>query len=133
MRKVRKLCIVLSLLLVLSFFVAAPAFAADLINTTSIHRFEDAGSLKVSWRVYGVALDDVEMGKVTVKLQKYSGSWSTVKTVTEIEYNDDEIDNIRYNVGISSAGAYRLKTIFYAKDGELTDTYTKYSSSRYIN
>jgi len=133
MKKIRKLCISLSLLLVLSFFVAAPAFAADLINTTSIDDFYDSGSLKASWRVYGIAFDDVQMGRVTVYLQKYSGYWSTVYTAIETEYNDDEIDNVRYNVSVSSAGTYRLKTVFYAQDSGLSDTYTKYSSSRYVN
>ena len=133
MRKVRKLCIVLSLLLVLSFFVAAPAFAADLINTTAIYGFGDSGNLKVSWNVYGIANDDVDKGKVTVQLQKYSGSWSTVKTVTEVEYNDDEIDNVRDNVSVSSAGNYRLKTVFYAENDGATDTFTKWSASRYLN
>ena len=133
MRKIRKLCFVLSLLLVLSFFLASPAFAGTLINTTVILDFYDSGSLTVSWDVDGVAYDDVEMGRVTVYLQKYSTSWSTVKTVTTTDYNDYVFSNIRNNVAVSSSGTYRLKTVFYAEDGDIQDSKTKYSSSKSVN
>ena len=133
MRKVRKLCFVLSLLLVLSFFVAAPAFAADLINTTSINRFGDSGSLEVSWNVDGIPLTTLDTGKMTVYLQRYNGSWSTVTTKIVTEHNTTCVDNNRYNYSVPAAGTYRIKTVFYAEDEGSTDTYTLYSPSASVN
>lgn len=133
MKKVRKLCIVLSLLLVLSFFVAAPAFAADLINTTSVREFEDSGTLKVSWEVDGIPIYVLDTGKLTVYLQRYSGSWVNITSKTVTEYNTTCVDNNRYDYGVSISGTYRLKMVFYAEDEGETDTYTKYSSSISVN
>jgi hypothetical protein len=127
MRKFRKTCLILSLLLVLSFFLATPAFAGGLINTTSI-TMRDSGKLKITWDVDGVPIYKLDKGKMTVSLQRYSGSsWVTVTTISVTETNTTCVDNDYKNYGVSTAGKYRLKTVFYAeKDGE-TDTLTYYS------
>jgi hypothetical protein len=129
MRKIRKLCFVLSLLLVLSFFIAAPAFAADLINTTDINEFRDSGTLRISYRVDGIPIYVLDKGELTVTIQRYSGSsWVSVSSKTVTEYNTSNVDNDRdYTVSVS--GSYRLKMYFYAEDEGETDSYTRYSSA----
>ena len=129
MKKVRKLCIVLSLLLVLSFSLTAPAFAADLINNTRVSRFEDAGSLRVTWKVDGVPITPLDMGKLKVTLQRYSGSWVNITTKEVTEYNTTNVDNDLSNYSVSISGSYRLKMVFEAENGGATDSLTRYSSS----
>lgn len=133
MRKIRKLCLVLSLLLVLSIFIAAPAFAASLINTTIVDEFKDSGSLKVSWEVDGIPIYVLDTGRVTVYLQRYSGSWVNVTSKTVTEHNTSCVDNNRVDYTVSVSGTYRLRMVFYAEDEGQTDTYTKYSSSISVN
>ena len=132
MKKLRKLCVVLSLLLVLSFFVAVPASAASLIDDAR-GDLSDTGSLRVSWNATTFCSDTVDLGTITIYTQKYNGSsWVTVGTDHHQQTNTNLIADSGSR-SVSQAGTYRIKTYHSAYLDGTSQTKSFTSTSIYVN
>jgi hypothetical protein len=132
MRKIRRVCIVLSLLLVLSFFLVTPASAAGLINSTQ-NNIADTGSLRISWTANTVCTTFVDRGTLSIYIQRYiSGVWYTVSTDSDTEYNDILITD-GGNVYVSTSGQYRIKSIHRVVDAGVTQATTRTSGAISVN
>jgi len=119
MRKLRKLCIVLSLLLVLSFFVAVPASAASLITSYN-GEIHDTGSLRITWSASTACNINVDQGSITSTIQyKSGGSWTTIAILSEYDTNTYVIFD-GGNRNVSNAGEYRIKTTHFVREGTAT-------------
>jgi hypothetical protein len=128
MRKTRKFCLALSLLLVLSFFAATPAFASGLINSTQ-NNIADTGSLRISWTANTACTTYVDRGTLSIYIQRYiSGVWYTVSTDSDEEFNDILITD-GGNIYVSTAGQYRIRSIHFVEDGDEQQAVTRTSSA----
>ena len=126
-------CILLVVLLMLGAGAVAEGimpYASELIGARYIYAWAYEGG-EVKFVAEIVAVDSLEkLGFSSLKLQEKQGSrWVTVKAA----YDKYAYDNVRHDYTISYDGAsgneYRLVVVYYAKDGGITDTRTKISST----
>ena len=124
-------CILLVVLLTLGAVAVAEdivPYASELIGGRFINAWAYEGG-EVKFVAEIVAVDSLEkLGFSSLKLQEKQGSrWVTVKSA----YDKYAYDNVRHDYTISydgtSGNEYRLVVVYYAKDGDITDTRTKTS------
>lgn len=137
-------CIILSLAMLL----AVPAYATEALNTrassffmkSSVYLYETSGTTFQAWfDVTGMRIMD-KIGAKEIKIQRSSDNenWSTMRTYSMTDYSSLICENTStHSACVTYTGTsgyyYRAYITLYAKDSTGTGTWTRYTSSIYID
>lgn len=138
---VKCVCLMLAMVIIL----AVPAQAADarsssFFTRSSVYLYETSGTTFQAWfEVTAVRTMD-KIGAKEIKIQRSSDNenWTTMKTYSMDDYSNMICENtVGHAACVTYTGTsgyyYRAYITLYAKDSTGTGTWTRYTSSIYID